>query len=146
MRAGGCATLDRRRDRRGVESGFPRSDVAFAIVDIDVENLSRTHAARRVFHHLKANNCAYPAILRLGYDAQTARAPNNAPCARTCSSCAWAWTAGPCPSTGLLMASSSTRLLTSSSSGRRLLVCCRLAHAQRQNRIRVVSFLWQDVI
>merc|ERR1711990_55194 len=45
----------------------------------DVENLSRTHAARRVFHHLKANNCAYPAILRLGYDAQTARAPNNGP-------------------------------------------------------------------
>ena len=56
-----------------------RSDVAFAIVDIDVANLSRTHAARRVFHHLKANNCAYPAILRLGYDAQTARAPNNGP-------------------------------------------------------------------
>merc|ERR1719214_352291 len=26
------------------------------------------------------------------------------PCARTCSSCAWAWTAGPCPSTGLSMA------------------------------------------
>ena len=56
-----------------------RSDVAFAIVDIDVENLSRTHAARRVFHHLKANNCAYPAILRLGYDANSARAPNNGP-------------------------------------------------------------------
>merc|ERR1719316_596793 len=54
-----------------------RKDVAFAIVDIDVANLSRTHAARRVFHHLKANDCAYPAILRLGYDANSARAPNN---------------------------------------------------------------------
>lgn len=56
-----------------------RKDVAFAVVDIDVENLSRTHAARRVFHHLKANDCAYPAILRLGYDANSARAPNNGP-------------------------------------------------------------------
>jgi (E)-4-hydroxy-3-methylbut-2-enyl-diphosphate synthase len=56
-----------------------RKDVAFAVVDIDVANLSRTHAARRVFHHLKANDCAYPAILRLGYDANSARAPNNGP-------------------------------------------------------------------
>ena len=53
--------------------------IVYAVVDIDVANLSRTHAARRVFHHLKANDCAYPAILRLGYDANSARAPNNGP-------------------------------------------------------------------
>jgi len=56
-----------------------RTDVAFAIVDIDVANLSRTHASRRIFHHLKVNGCAYPAILRLGYDAQSAKAPMNGP-------------------------------------------------------------------
>mmetsp|Transcript_21128 Transcript_21128/g.55135 ORF Transcript_21128/g.55135 Transcript_21128/m.55135 type:complete len:725 (+) Transcript_21128:116-2290(+) len=62
-----------------LKAASQRSDVAFAVVDIDVANLSRTHAARRVFHHLKANDCAYPAILRLGYDANSARAPNNGP-------------------------------------------------------------------
>jgi len=55
-----------------------KSGAALCVVDVSAE-LSRTHAARRVFHILKANDAPFPVIVRLGYDAQTARAPNNGP-------------------------------------------------------------------
>ena len=118
-----------------------RSDVAFAVVaDIDVENLSRTHAARRVFHHLKANNCAYPAILRLGYDAQTARAPNNGPLRKDLFILRMGMDGGSLSVDGLVDgffvdAPFDVEFLRTASFG----LLQGSAHAQRQNRIRVVS-------
>jgi len=53
------------------------SDAAFFVVDVDAARLSRVHGGRRVVHHLKANGATAPAVLRLGYDAQQAKAPGS---------------------------------------------------------------------
>lgn len=53
-------------------------DVAFAMMDVEPD-VSRLHATRRAFHFIKSHGAKFPVIHRLGYDAQTAKAPENGP-------------------------------------------------------------------
>jgi len=52
-------------------------EVAFIVMDVDAQSLSRLHASRRVLHILKFAGSQVPIIHKLTYTPETARAPGG---------------------------------------------------------------------